>query len=217
MRKVVITTFLTLDGVMQGPGGPEEDRSGGFEHGGWSVKYWDDRMDEVMGREFSKPFDMLLGRRTYEIFAAYWAHTDEPGAKELNDARKHVASRTLKRVEWQNSTLIKGDVADYIAQLKRQDGPEMQVPGSGNLIQTLLKHDLVDEFRLKIFPVVLGSGKRLFADGTIPAGLKLIDTTTTSKGVTVGTYERAGAIEYGTFAPEEPAEAAVERGAVNGR
>ena len=211
MRKLIVATFLTLDGVMQAPGGPEEDPSGRFEHGGWSVKYWDERMDEVMGREMGKPFDLLLGRRTYEIFAAFWPQSTEPAARLLNEARKHVASRTLKRVDWQNSTLIKGDVADYVAQLKRQDGPEVQVHGSGNLIQTLLKHDLVDEFRLKIFPLVLGSGKRLFADGTIPAGLKLVDSTTSNKGVVVGTFERAGAIEYGTFGAEQPAEAATER------
>lgn len=211
MRKLRVSTFLTLDGVMQGPGGPEEDRSGGFEHGGWSVKYWDDQLDDAMNRFMRGPFDLLLGRRTYEIFAAYWPHSEEPGAKELNDARKHVASRTLQRVDWQNSTLIKGDVPEYVRKLKQQDGPEIQVHGSGNLIQTLLKHDLIDEFQLLIFPIVLGTGKRLFADGAVPAGLKLVDSTTASTGVVIGRYERAGAIEYGSFAPEEPTEVEAER------
>jgi dihydrofolate reductase len=151
----------------------------------------------------SEPFDLLLGRKTYEIFAAHWPRSTDPGAAELNSARKHVASRTLKRVDWSNSTLIKGDVATYVADLKKENGPEIQVHGSGDLIQTLLKHDLIDEFRLWIFPVVLGSGKRLFADGTIPAGLKLAQTQTSSTGVVIGTYARAGAIEYGSFALDE--------------
>jgi dihydrofolate reductase len=217
MRKLAVSTFLTLDGVMQSPGAPEEDPSGGFTHGGWSVKYWDDLMGQVMGRAMSEPFDLLLGRRTYEIFAAYWPHaTDVPGAAELNKARKHVASRTLKRVEWNNSTLIRGDVPTYVADLKKQDGPEIQVHGSGGLIQTLLKHDLIDEFRLWIFPLVLGDGKRLFADGATPAGLKLVDTKTSSTGVMMGTYARAGAIAYGSFALEEPS-AEMAEGAGRGR
>jgi dihydrofolate reductase len=206
MRKLVVSTFVTLDGVMQAPGGPEEDPSGGFTHGGWSVNYWDDLMGKAMGEAMSKPFDLLLGRKTYEIFAAYWPQAgDAPGAAELNRARKHVASRTLKRVEWSNSTLIPGDVAAYVADLKKGNGPEIQVHGSGNLIQTLLKNDLVDEFRLWIFPVVLGSGKRLFADGAIPGGMKLADSKTSSTSVVIGTYARAGAIKYGSFALEEPA------------
>jgi dihydrofolate reductase len=212
MRKLVVSTFVTLDGVMQAPGGPEEDPSGGFTHGGWSVNYWDDQMGKVMGEAMSKPFDLLLGRKTYEIFAAYWPQAgDTPGAAELNRARKHVASRTLKRVDWSNSTLIPGDVAAYVAELKKGSGPEVQVHGSGNLIQTLLKNDLVDEFRLWIFPVVLGSGKRLFADGAIPAGMKLADSKTSSTGVVIGTYARAGAIKYGSFALEEPASEVPER------
>ena len=208
MRKLAVTTFLTLDGVMQAPGGPGEDPSGGFNHEGWSVNYWDDRMGQVMGDFMGKPFDLLLGRKTYEIFAAYWPNvTDDPGADALNSAKKHVASRTLKAVDWNNSTLITGDVPEYVAGLKDQAGPEIQVHGSGNLIQTLIKHDLIDEFQLLIFPILLGTGKRLFGEGTIPAGLKLVDTQSSSTGVVIARYERAGDVKYGSFAPEEPTEA----------
>ena len=201
MRRLVVTTFLSLDGVMQAPGGPEEDSSGGFSQGGWTVRYWDDAMNEEMSRFMGKPFDLLLGRRTYEIFAGFWPNAgDAPGADELNRARKHVASRTLQRVDWQNSTLITGDVGEYVRTLKQGDGPEIQVHGSGNLIQTLLRDDLVDAFHLAIFPVLLGAGRRLFADGTIPAGLRLLESRASGSGVIIGTYERAGAIAYGSFA-----------------
>jgi dihydrofolate reductase len=201
MRQLLVTTFLSLDGVMQGPGGPEEDASGGFTHGGWSVSYWDDLMGQDMSAFMGKPFELLLGRRTYEIFASYWpTANDVPGADQLNDARKHVASRTLERTDWQNSTLIDGDVADYVRRLKMADGPEIQVHGSGDLIQTLLHDDLIDVFHLWTFPVLLGSGKRLFADGTIPAGLRLADSKTSTTGVLMATYERAGPIAYGSFA-----------------
>ena len=203
MRKLAVSTFLTLDGVMQAPGGPEEDPAGGFTHGGWSVNYWDDAMGQAMGEAMGRPFDLLLGRKTYEIFAAHWPHaTDEPGADVLNNARKYVASKTLDSVDWQNSTLLEGDAADAVARLKEEDGPEIQVHGSGDLIQTLLEHDLVDEFRLMVFPVVLGAGKRLFAEGTIPRGLKLLDSKTSSTGVVIATYERGGDVEYGSFALE---------------
>jgi dihydrofolate reductase len=211
MRKLVVNTFLTLDGVMQGPGGPEEDKSGGFEHGGWSAGYWDDQMGARMGEFMGKPFELLLGRKTYEIFAAHWPHSTEPGADALNSARKHVASRTLRAVDWNNSTLIKGDVARYVADLKETAGPEIQVHGSGDLIQTLLKNDLVDEFNLWVFPVVLGSGKRLFADGAVPAGMRLSDSLISTTGVLITTYERSGAIKYGSFALEEPSEDELER------
>lgn len=211
MRKLKVSTFLTLDGVMQAPGGPDEDRAGGFQHGGWSVGYWDDKMGQVMTAFMGLPFDLLLGRKTYEIFAAHWPHSTDPGADVLNSARKHVASRTLRRVDWNNSTLITGDVAKYVAELKRSNGPEIQVHGSGDLIQTLLKNDLVDAFHIWTFPVVIGSGKKLFADGTIPAGLKVTDVQTSSTGVVMTTYERAGEIKYGSFALPEPSEAEVER------
>ena len=171
MRKLIVSTFLTLDGVMQAPGGPGEDDSGGFAHGGWSVNYWDERMGQVMGEAMSVPFDLVLGRKTYDIFAAYWPHaTEEAGAKPLNDATKYVASRSRPTLEWSNSVLIEGDAAEGIAALKKEDGPELQVHGSGNLIQTLLRHDLVDEYRLWVFPLVIGSGKRLFATAPSPPG-----------------------------------------------
>jgi len=212
MRKLAVNTFVTLDGVMQAPGGPEEDPTGGFTHGGWSFNYWDDVMGSRMAEAMSSPFDLLLGRKTYEIFAAHWPHaTDEPGARELNGAKKYVASRTLKEVEWSNSTLIEGDVAEEVARLKSEDGPEMQVHGSWDLIQTLLEHDLVDEYRLWIFPLVLGTGKRIFGDGAIPVGLKLVDSTTSSTGVLMTTYERADGIDYGSFALDEPTDAEIER------
>ena len=201
MRKLLVNTFLTLDGVMQAPGGPGEDDSGGFAHGGWSVNYWDDLMGEAMGEAMSAPFDLLLGRRTYDIFSAYWPHaTDNPGAKRLNDATKYVASRSHRELEWGPSVLIEGDAAEGIAALKKEDGPELQVHGSANLLQTLLRHNLVDEFRLWIFPLVIGSGKRLFSDGTIPSGLKLVDSKVSTTGVVIGTYEPAGEIVAGSFA-----------------
>ena len=203
MRELKVTTFLTLDGVMQAPGGPEEDPEADFAFGGWSVNYWDDTMAQEMDDFMGKPFDMVLGRKTYEIFAAYWPHaSEEQGAKPLNDATKHVASRTLETVEWQNSVLIEGDVPEAVAALKKQDGPELQVHGSGNLIQTLLRHNLVDEFHLLTFPVVVGRGKRLFSDGTIPAGLKLVDHKVSSTGVVIGTYVPTGDIVTGTFGDE---------------
>ena len=203
MRNLIVSTFLTLDGVMQAPGGPGEDDSGDFAQGGWSVNYWDDQMGQVMGDYMSRPFDLLLGRRTYDIFAAHWPHrADDPGAKPLNDATKYVVSRSRPTLEWSNSVLIEGDAAEGVAELKRGDGPELQVHGSGNLIQTLLRHSLIDEFRLWVFPVVIGSGKRLFADGTIPAALKLVTSTVSTTGVVIGTYVPAGEIVTGSFALE---------------
>ncbi|HEY9524981.1 MAG TPA: dihydrofolate reductase family protein [Thermopolyspora sp.] len=196
-----MSTFLTLDGVMQAPGGPGEDDSGGFAHGGWSVNYWDEQMGQVMGEAMNTPFALVLGRKTYDIFAAYWPHaTDDAGAKPLNDATKYVASRSHPTLGWSNSVLIEGDAAEGIAALKEEDGPELQVHGSGDLIQTLLRHNLVDRFRLWIFPLVIGSGKRLFSEGTVPSGLKLTDTKVSSTGVVIGTYEPAGEIVTGSFA-----------------
>ncbi len=201
MRKLIVSTFLTLDGVMQAPGGPEEDDSGGFSHGGWSVHYWDELMGQVMGGAMSTPFDLVLGRRTYDIFAAYWPNApEEAGAKPLNDATKYVASRNRPTLEWSKSVLIEGDAAEGIAALKKEDGPELQVHGSGNLIQTLLRHNLVDQYRLWVFPLVIGSGKRLFSEGTIPSGLKLVDSKVSTTGVVMGTYEPAGEIVTGSFA-----------------
>jgi dihydrofolate reductase len=203
MRRLIVSTFLTLDGVMQAPGGPEEDDSGGFAYGGWSVHYWDDLMGQVMTEAMSLPFDLVLGRRTYDIFAAYWPHAPEAaGGKPLNDATKYVASRSHPTLEWGPSVLVDGDADEGIAALKKGDGPELQVHGSGNLIQTLMRHNLVDEYRLWAFPLVIGSGKRLFSDGTIPSALKLVDTKVSTTGVVIGTYEPAGEVVTGSFAPD---------------
>ena len=202
MRELIVTTFLTLDGVMQAPGGPGEDDSDGFAHGGWSVNHWDERMGAFMTEVMSSGFDLVLGRRTYDIFAAYWPHaSEEDGAKPLNDATKYVASRGRPTLEWSRSVLIEGDAAEGIAALKREEGPELQVHGSGDLIQTLLRHGLVDRFHLWVFPLVLGSGKRLFSDGTIPAALTLVDSKVSTTGVVIGTYEPAGEVVTGTLAP----------------
>jgi dihydrofolate reductase len=201
MRRLIVSTFLTLDGVMQAPGGPKEDDSGGFKFGGWSVNYWDDKMGQVMGDATSKPFAMVLGRRTYDIMAAHWPHaSEEEGGPVFNEATKYVASRGRPKLDWANSVLIEGDAAEGLAALKKQDGPELQVHGSANLIQSIMRANLIDEYRLWVFPVVIGSGKRLFADGTIPAGLKLVDNTVSTTGVVIGIYEPAGQIVTGSFA-----------------
>ena len=199
MRKLIVTTFLTLDGVMQAPGGPEEDESGGFVHGGWLANSWDDQLGELKSEEFNVPFDLLLGRRTYEIWVPYWPNHKEGYGKPLNDATKYVASRSGTSLDWGPAVLIEGDAAEGVATLKEGDGPELQVHGSGNLAQTLIRHGLVDEYRLWVFPLLLGEGKRLFADGTIPAALKLVDSKVSATGVFVGTYEPAGEVVTGSF------------------
>lgn len=201
MRKLVTSTFLTFDGVMQAPGGPEEDEAGGFKWGGWSVNYFDEIVGQAMTdiMDAQRP-DLLLGRKTYEIFAAYWPHSTEPGADILNNAKKYVVSRTLNTVNWANSVLVKGDVAAEITKLKGMDGPELQVHGSGNLIQTLLKHHLIDMMHLLIFPVTVGQGKRLFGEGTRPSGFKLLNSKVSSSGVIIATYAREGELKTGTFA-----------------
>jgi dihydrofolate reductase len=205
MRKLVVTTFLTLDGVMQAPGGPDEDRDGGFELGGWSVGYWDEMMGRVAEEIHLEAGEVLFGRRSYELLAGYWPKVgdDDPMAAKLNAVRKHVASRSIEKLEWQNSTLLEGDVAQAVARLKSEDGGPLLVIGSSKLIQTLLRHDLVDTFKVWTFPVAVGEGKRLFGDGTIPAGLRLADIQTSTTGVTIATYERAGEIKRGTFGVEE--------------
>lgn len=214
MRKLTVLSFISLDGVMQAPGGREEDPTGGFEHEGWVVGYFDDFLLKVMVKQTSKPFDMLLGRKTYEIFAAHWPYvnaSEDPFAAKINNAKKYVASKTLTKVDWNNSELIKGDVWKEIKKLKEQDGPEIQVHGSGNLIQTLLRHDLVDELWLKIFPITLGTGKRLFAEGTIPAGFKLVESEISPTGVIVASYGRAGEVKTGFFGLDTPSEAELAR------
>ena len=209
MRKLAVNTYMSLDGVMQSPGGPDEDPTGGFTLGGWGAPYFDEEMMQRVAE--SAPYELLLGRGTYEIFAAHWPYDEGPIADHLNSTRKHVASTTLKEVDWSNSTLITGDVAEYVATLKRQDGPEIQVHGSPGLVQTLLEHDLIDEFRLWMFPVVVGTGKRFFGEGAIPAALKLVDSKVSKTGVTINVYERAGDINPGSFEFDEPTEAELER------
>lgn len=209
MRSLALNTFVSLDGVMQAPGGPHEDPTGGFAHGGWAVNYFDERMIEKMAG--ADPYELLLGRGTYEIFAAHWPYDQGPIADHLNSTRKHVASKTLDPVEWNNSTLIAGDLADYVQARKREPGPELQVHGSPGLIQTLLEHDLIDEFRIWTFPVVLGTGKRLFGDGAIPTGLRLLESALSKTGVTINTYARTGEIEIGEMDFEQPTAAELER------
>src|SRR4051812_18639806 len=197
MRKIVVLSFITLDGVMQAPGGPEEDTSGGFEHGGWSFPYFDEVAGAAMVEQMA-PADLLLGRKTFDIFASYWPqHAEEwPG---INEATKYVVSRTARSSDWSNSVFLKGDAAEAIRQLKTGDGPMLQVHGSGELIQTLLKHDLVDELWLKFFPITLGGGKRLFDGGAIPAAFTLDSTTISPSGVIFANYSRAGEVKTGSF------------------
>ena len=200
MRKLVVGTFVTMDGVMQAPGGPDEDRDGGFQHGGWLVPYFDERFLEIMTEWTKRAGAFLLGRKTYEIFAASWPNSTDPAdeiAMALNTRPKFVASRTLAGVDWNNAILLHGEVADEVAKLKTQDGGEIQVHGSGNLLQTLLRHDLIDTLRIWQFPVVLGTGKRLFGEGTIPRSFRLVDTQMNTTGAVLHVYERAGGLKYG--------------------
>ena len=200
MRKIITTTFVTMDGVMQAPGGPKEDTSGGFAHGGWSVNYWDQLMGATMGAFMEIPFELLLGKRTYDIFAAHWPQSkEEPVASKFNSTRKYVVSHRPTELGWRNSTLISGDVPAEIKKLKSQNGPDLWVHGSGNLIQTLLKNHLIDRMHLWVFPVTVGGGKRLFGEGTSPAGFKLSDSKIATTGVIIATYEPAGPLKTGSF------------------
>ena len=193
MRKIIVIEFVTLDGVMQAPGGPEEDTEGGFTYGGWTAPYFDETTGAIMGKQM-QPADYLLGRKTFDIFAAYWPQHAEvwPG---INDGTKYVLSKTAKKSEWKNSVFVEN--VDDIKKLKNADGPDLQVWGSSQLVQLLLKNDLVDELWLKIFPVTLGIGKRLFGTGTIPAAFTLTESSTTPSGVIVANYKRAGAVKTG--------------------
>lgn len=193
MRKLVVVEFLSLDGVYQAPGGPDEDTEGGFKHGGWQMPYSDDVFGSAAGESMAETDVNLFGRKTYEIMAAYWpnAPSDNPYAQHLNNVQKYVASRTLKKVEWQNTTLLEGDVAEQVANLKEQPGKNISVLGSGNLVQTLIKHDLVDEYSLAVYPILLGGGKRLFPDGEQVRKLSLVDSKPTTTGGLLLTYEPA--------------------------
>lgn len=198
MRKIMVLTFVSLDGVMQAPGGPGEDDSGNFKYGGWTVPYFDDAFGQLMSEQMGHPFDLLLGRKTFEIFAGYWPQHKEEGAG-INKATKYVASHTLTSHAWNKTVFLGGDVVRAINKLKQQDGPELQVHGSANFIQTLLEHDLVDEFWLKIFPVTLGAGKRLFGKGTMPASHTLVESNALPTGVIVANFKRAGEVKTGSF------------------
>ena len=200
MRKIVVLSFISLDGVMQAPGGPDEDTSGGFEYGGWTFPYFDEFSGIEMNKQMSMPFDLLLGRKTYDIFASYWPkQTGDIPAGVFNKATKYVVSGSSPKLTWENSKLIDGDVVAKLEELKQQDGPMLQVHGSGNLVQTLLKNDLVDELWLKTFPVTLSKGKRLFAAGTMPAAFELMESKTSPSGVIFANYKRAGEVKTGSF------------------
>jgi dihydrofolate reductase len=206
MRRLHVNTFVSLDGVMQAPGGPHEDPTRGFALGGWNVPYWDDVMGEAMGADFGTTYDLLLGRKTYDIFAAHWPHLEDSVAQQLNKMRKYVASRTLTTADWEGTTIMRGDAAKSVAELKHTDGPDLQVQGSSDLIQTLLSHRLIDTFSVWTFPVLLGSGKRLFGEGTKPAGLRVESVTMSTTGVVIAKYELAGDVPLGSFEQDEPAE-----------
>lgn len=213
MRKIVAGAFVSLDGVMQAPGGPPEDPTGGFQYGGWTVPYWDEPMGDFMGECFAQPFDLLLGRKTYEIFAAHWPFVgdDEPIGKTFNEVTKYVATSSTAPLTWKNSVALNGDVAAEIGRLKQGKGPILLTQGSSVLLQTLLAHDLVDEFRLLTFPLVLGAGKRLFGQGTQAGALKLVDNRVSTTGVTMGVYARAGTVEMGSFELPQASEAELAR------
>jgi dihydrofolate reductase len=198
MRKIIVLEHISLDGVIQAPGGPDEDTSGGFAYGGWIAPYSDEILGTALRRQMNLPFDLLLGRTTFDIWESFWpGHADEwPG---VNTATKYVASNTRTSSKWQPSVFLNGDIPEKVAKIKQQPGPDLNVWGSGNLLQTLMTHDLVDVFWLMIYPITLGGGKRLFAEGTIPAAFKVTESKVGSNGVIVVSYERAGAITTGSF------------------
>jgi dihydrofolate reductase len=214
MRRIRVSTFISLDGVMQAPGGPEEDPTGGFKFGGWTFPHFDPALDNPMGEIFGQPFDLLLGRKTYDIFAAHWpnvADPNDPIAGLFNRVTKYVASRANPKLAWQNSRWLGEDANETLRKLKSEDGPDLLVQGSSQLLQTLWKNGLVDEFTVLTFPVVLGKGKRLFGDGAVPAGLKLVKAQPYPTGVIVATYKPDGAVRTGSFQLAEPPEAERER------
>ncbi|MFA6154629.1 dihydrofolate reductase family protein [Mesorhizobium sp.] len=211
MRKIIAATFVSLDGVMQAPGGPEEDPVGGFKFGGWTFHYFDETAGAAMEDLFSKPFDLLLGRITYDIFAAYWPYQKDSIADAFNPATKYVATHRPDTLTWQNTQWLGPDIVATLRRLKQEDGPDLLIQGSGELIQTLLANVLIDEIRLMIFPLLLGRGKRLFGDSAMPAAFSLVKSQASSTGVIIATYERGGEIQVGSFATEEPSDAELER------
>ncbi|MDB5522525.1 MAG: dihydrofolate reductase [Rhizobium sp.] len=213
MRTIIAAVFVSLDGVMQAPGGPEEDPTGGFAFGGWTFHYFDEALGGAMGELFDRPFDLLLGRKTYEIFAAHWpkAGAEEPIAQLFNSVTKYVATRANPELQWKNSQSLGHDVVSRLVELKKSDGPDLLIQGSSDLIQTLLENNLIDEFRLLIFPLLLGKGKRLFDNGTVPAALKLVETRSFPTGVILAHYQPAGAVKTGSFALQDPSAEEIER------
>ena len=223
MRKIIAAAFTTLDGVMQAPGGPEEDPSGGFEHGGWLPNFWDDELGAALDKNFSEPFDLLLGRRTYDIFAAHWPHIQvDPEAsnfdamnadiaRTFNSITKYVATHRPESLDWQNSQALGTDVVATLRELRQGEGPDLMTQGSSELLKLLFENDLVDELRLFIFPLVLGKGKRVFGNGSAPRTLKLASSSLSPNGVVITRYKRAGNVQIGSFALETPTEAEIER------
>jgi dihydrofolate reductase len=214
MRKIITGAFVSLDGVMQAPGGPEEDPTGGFEHGGWVAPHFDEKLGQNVGELFSEPFDLLLGRKTYDIFAAHWPYVaqDDPIGPLFDRIGKYVASRNPDlKLSWQNSHWLGTDTVAAVRKLKSEEGPHLVTQGSTDFLQTLLRHGLVDEMHLSIFPVVLGKGKKLFGDGAIPVGLRLLDSSTSGSGVAMNRYSVGGEVATGSFAFEQPTGAELER------
>jgi dihydrofolate reductase len=212
MRKLVTAAFVSLDGVMQAPGGPDEDPTGGFAYGGWTVPYWDEPGGRFIGEMFSNPFDLLLGRKTYEIFAAYWPFIEnDPIATAFNRATKYVATSSTEPLSWKGSVALEGDAVAEVAKLKQGEGPMLLTQGSSDFLQTLLAHDLIDEFRVLTFPLLLGSGKRLFGRGTKPGALKLSSTTVSTTGVVMSVYTPAGEVRPGSFVGPDPSPAELAR------
>lgn len=223
MRKIVVGAFVSLDGVMQAPGGPEEDPTGGFAHGGWTTPFWDDTVGAAMGKTFSEPLDLLLGRRTYDIFAAHWPYVQQDVkasdfdalnvdiARMFNAMTKYVATHRPETLGWQNSQALGSDVVARLRALKKEDGPVLLTQGSSELVHTLFEHDLVDELRLLVYPVVLGRGKRLFNERASAAAFKLTSSVVSPSGVVIASYERAGEVTAGSFAMAEPTAAELER------
>lgn len=212
MRKLIAITHVTLDGIMQSPGGPEEDPRGGFTQGGWIMPFFDEALDEALDEIISREFDLLLGRRTYEIFAAYWPHAgDNSIAKAFNKARKYVVTNSLDRFDWVNTHRMSGDGVGQVRRLKASDGPELHIWGSSELLQTLIAAELIDEFRVWVFPLVLGKGKRLFENGVPPLGLTLVESRSTFKGVLLNTYHPSGPLPGGSLASENPSDAELAR------
>lgn len=211
MRKIIVSTFMSMDGVMQAPGGPDEDRRGGFEWGGWIVPHWDEIAEKEMGGIMSRPFDLLLGHRTYEIFAAHWPYQDDQIGSIFNKIKKYVVANHPVDLSWENSIQVSGDIVTELEELKKSEGPDLFVNGSSKLVQTLLANNLIDTFHLWIMPITLGKGRKIFEEGTIPADWKLTGSTVSKKGVIIASYEPCGEIKTGSFTLPNPSKAELER------